>query len=103
MGQGQSRYCPFAFCALVLFGCDDIPCRFPFLAEGERRKIMSKQKKYCQRVGLFSQKYYLCTANATIAQSVEHFIRNEKVPGSSPGRGSESKRESIHTVGSFFI
>lgn len=32
--------------------------------------------------------YYLCTAIATIAQLVEHFIRNEKVPGSSPGRGS---------------
>ena len=25
---------------------------------------------------------------AAIAQLVEHFIRNEKVPGSSPGRGS---------------
>ncbi len=26
--------------------------------------------------------------SAAIAQLVEHFIRNEKVPGSSPGRGS---------------
>ncbi len=26
--------------------------------------------------------------SASIAQLVEHFIRNEKVPGSSPGRGS---------------
>lgn len=51
MGQGQSRYCPFAFCALVLFGCDDIPCRFPFLAEGERRKIMSKQKNIAKELG----------------------------------------------------
>ncbi len=27
-------------------------------------------------------------ASAAIAQSVEHFIRNEKVAGSSPARGS---------------
>ncbi len=29
---------------------------------------------------------------AAIAQLVEHFIRNEKVVGSSPTRGSEDKR-----------
>lgn len=31
---------------------------------------------------------------AAIAQSVEHFIRNEKVPGSSPGRGSKLNKRS---------
>ena len=30
---------------------------------------------------------------AAIAQLVEHFIRNEKVVGSSPTRGSKSKKE----------
>ena len=33
--------------------------------------------------------FILCVAkSAAIAQSVEHFIRNEKVVGSSPTRGS---------------
>ena len=31
-------------------------------------------------------------ASAAIAQSVEHFIRNEKVAGSSPARGSASRK-----------
>ena len=52
---------------------------------------MVAAKKIGQRVCRYSQKYYLCTAIATIAQSVEHFIRNEKVPGSSPGRGSAKR------------
>ena len=33
------------------------------------------------------------TQSAAIAQSVEHFIRNEKVVGSSPTRGSTMKKE----------
>ena len=55
------------------------------------KKIGKDDKKIRERVGWFYQKYYLCTAIATIAQLVEHFIRNEKVPGSSPGRGSATK------------
>ena len=30
----------------------------------------------------------ICSANADVAQLVEHFTRNEGVPGSSPGVGS---------------
>lgn len=36
--------------------------------------------------------------DAAIAQSVEHFIRNEKVPGSSPGRGSKVNNIIIYTM-----
>ena len=58
---------------------------------GEWKKMCGCGKKNRERVCRYSQKYYLCTAIATIAQSVEHFIRNEKVPGSSPGRGSAKR------------
>ncbi len=59
--------------------------------QGEWKKMCGCGKKNRERVCRYSQKYYLCTAIATIAQSVEHFIRNEKVPGSSPGRGSAKR------------
>ena len=36
--------------------------------------------------------------NAAIAQLVEHFIRNEKVVGSSPTRGSDKKIGSNQTL-----
>ena len=42
-------------------------------------------------VTLHSQKRVMASALAAIAQSVEHFIRNEKVVGSSPTRGSKEK------------
>ena len=58
---------------------------------GSGKKCAVAVKKNRERVCRYSQKYYLCTAIATIAQSVEHFIRNEKVPGSSPGRGSAKR------------
>lgn len=57
-----------------------------------------QRKKIGQRVCRYSQKYYLCTAIATIAQSVEHFIRNEKVPGSSPGRGSAKRFKKLEPL-----
>ena len=36
--------------------------------------------------------------NAAIAQLVEHFIRNEKVVGSSPTRGSQGGNQSLPKV-----
>ena len=62
------------------------------------KKIGRSNKKIRERVGAFYQKYYLCTAIATIAQSVEHFIRNEKVPGSSPGRGSAKRFKKLEPL-----
>ena len=65
---------------------------------GEWKKMCGCGKKNRERVCRYSQKYYLCTAIATIAQSVEHFIRNEKVPGSSPGRGSKRGSMQIESL-----
>ena len=47
----------------------------------------------------------ICSKSAAIAQSVEHFIRNEKVMGSSPIRGSgkEGVSYSESDTFSFFL
>ena len=48
----------------------------------------------------------LLTQSAAIAQLVEHFIRNEKVVGSSPTRGSKAKTKKLNQLTnwlSFFL
>ena len=51
-----------------------------------------KNGSFCRKFGKFfpnlHSQFRKDARVAKIAQSVEHFIRNEKVPGSSPGRGS---------------
>jgi hypothetical protein len=40
-------------------------------------------------LGLAARKMRICRSFADVAQLVEHFTRNEGVPGSNPGVGSE--------------
>ena len=60
------------------------------------KKIIAQSFAVLRKVRIFAPQF--SERHAEIAQSVEHFIRNERVAGSSPAIGSQHPRRTVPPI-----